>query len=127
MFKIGGIILKDSKMLVVHKRGMGPELIIPGGLVEKGETHYQTLKRELKEELRADLKSMEYFDSFQGKGVFEQTPLTIHTYVSKIEGEPTPDNEIDNMVWIDRDFKGYKLGPMLSDQIIPEMKKRGLF
>ena len=53
--KVGGIILKDKKILVERKNNNKEECIIPGGKRENNETDLETLKRELKEELSVDL------------------------------------------------------------------------
>ena len=53
--KVGGIILKDKKILVQRKNNNREECIIPGGKREGNETDFETLKRELKEELGLDI------------------------------------------------------------------------
>lgn len=47
--KVGGIILRGKKLLVVRKRTKDnrEEYIIPGGKREGNETDFETLKREL--------------------------------------------------------------------------------
>ena len=51
--KVGGIIIKNKKVLVVRKKTKEnfPEFIIPGGKRETGETDVETLQREIQEEV----------------------------------------------------------------------------
>ena len=58
--KVGGIILNDKKILVQRKRNNRIECIIPGGKRENNETDFETLKRELYEELSVELISTEF-------------------------------------------------------------------
>lgn len=51
---VGGIIVRDSKVLLTQRRpGKSYQFLweSPGGKAEPGETHLQTLQRELREEI----------------------------------------------------------------------------
>ena len=65
--KVGGIILKNKKILVQRKKNNREECIIPGGKRKDGESDFETLKRELYEELTVDLVSAEFMR--QGDGL----------------------------------------------------------
>ncbi len=60
-----GLIINDNKIaLVLKSRGAYTgKLDLPGGSFEHGERPQETLKREIKEELNADVKSFKLFDS----------------------------------------------------------------
>ena len=60
--KVGGIIIKNKKVLVVRKKTKGnfPEFIIPGGKREIGETDVETLQREIQEEVNLKVVKAEY-------------------------------------------------------------------
>ena len=60
-----GLIIKDNKIaLVLKSRGAYTgKLDLPGGSFEHGERPEVTLKREIKEELDADIKDYKLFDS----------------------------------------------------------------
>lgn len=128
--KIGGIILRDKEILVVKKRTKDnrEEYIIPGGKREKGETDYQTLARELKEEVSVDLVSATSFGGFDDIAIFENIPIHIEVYLAQIEGTPKCDSEIKELVWIDKNYatKGIKLGSILSRYVIPKLVEKGL-
>lgn len=60
---VAGIIYKDGKILIAKrnlKKDQGGKWEFPGGKVEKGETNEEALKREIKEELDADIEVKEY-------------------------------------------------------------------
>lgn len=60
-----GLIIERNKIALVKKsRGAYTgKLDLPGGSFEHGERPEETLKREIKEELGADIKSFKLFDS----------------------------------------------------------------
>lgn len=123
--KIGGIILKDKKLLVVKKttKDNRQEFIIPGGKREGSETDFETLKRELQEELQVELICANTFGGFDDIAVFENIPIHIEVYYAEISGEPVCDSEIKEAVWIDRNYKekGILLGSVLEKYVIPQL------
>ena len=73
--KVGGIILNDKKILVQRKRNNRIECIIPGGKRENNETDFETLKRELYEELSVELISTEFIGGYDDIAVFSNKPI----------------------------------------------------
>lgn len=59
-----GIILKDNKIALIRKArgGYKGKLDLPGGGIEHTETPEETLKRELLEEIEAEVVTYELFD-----------------------------------------------------------------
>ena len=53
-YRVAGILLRDNKILL-QKPLNDTGFAIPGGHVEFGEIHAQTLEREFKEEMKADI------------------------------------------------------------------------
>ncbi len=126
--KVGGVILKDKKILVQRKNNNREECIIPGGKREGNETDFETLKRELQEELSVELVKAEYIGTYQDIAVFSGKPLQVITYIATIKGEIKCNNEIKEAIWIDRNYKkqGIKVGSILGEHVIPELIKRNL-
>lgn len=128
--KVGGIILSEKKLLVVRKRTKDnrEEYIIPGGKREGNETDFQTLKRELSEEIQVELVDMEPFGGFDDIAVFENIPIHIEVYFAQVVGKPTCDSEIKDIVWIDKDYANYgiKLGSVLGKFVIPKLVEMGM-
>ena len=126
--KVGGIILKDKKILVQRKKNNRVECIIPGGKREKGESDLETLRRELYEELTVKLVDAEFLGGYDDIAVFSNEPIHVQAYLATVEGEIKCANEIKEALWIDKNYKkeGIKVGSILGEYIIPELIKRGL-
>lgn len=126
--KVGGIILKDKKILVQRKKNDREECIIPGGKREGKETDFETLKRELMEELTVELIDAEYIGGYDDIACFSNKPIHVQAYIAKTEGEIRCNNEIKEAIWIDRNYKeqGIKVGSILGEHVIPELIKRNL-
>ncbi len=126
--KVGGVILKDKKILVQRKNNNREECIIPGGKREDGETDFETLKRELMEELTVELIEAEFLGEYHDYACFSGKPLCVKTYLTKINGQIKCNHEIKEAIWIDKNYKekGIKLGSILEEYVIPELIKRNL-
>lgn len=126
--KVGGVILQDKKILVQRKKNNREECIIPGGKREGNETDFETLKRELEEELDILLEDSEYLGTYYDVAVFSNKPIKVATYLTKTSGKIKCKNEIKEAIWIDRNYKkqGIKLGSILEKYVIPELIKRDL-
>lgn len=126
--KVGGIILQDKKILVQRKNNNREECIIPGGKREGNETDFETLKRELFEELSVELVDIEFIGGYDDIAVFSGKAIHVQTYLVNIFGEIKCNNEIKEVLWIDRNYKeeGIKVGSILGEYVIPELIKRGL-
>ncbi len=126
--KVGGIILKDKKILVQRKTNNREECIIPGGKREGNETDFETLQRELMEELSVILVDMEYIGTYTDIAVFSDKTIQVKAYVANIKGEIQCNNEIKEALWIDKHYEeeGIKVGSILGKYVIPELIRRGL-
>ena len=126
--KVGGIILKDKKILVQRKKNNREECIIPGGKREGNETDFETLKRELMEELSVELINATFIGGYDDIAVFSNEPIHVQTYLAEIEGEIKCNNEIKEAIWIDKNYKqeGIKVGSILGEYVIPDLIKKGL-
>ena len=126
--KVGGIIIKDKKILVQRKNNNRDECIIPGGKRENGESDFETLKRELFEELSVELGSCEFIGGYDDIAVFSNKPIHVQAYIAEVKGEIKCNSEIKEAIWIDRDYKnkGIKVGSILGEHVIPELIKRNL-
>ena len=120
--KVGGIIVKDKKIVVQRKKNNREECIIPGGKRKGGETDFETLKRELKEELNVELIKADFIGGYDDIAVFSDKKIHVQTYLVEISGE------IKEALWIDKNYKedGIKVGSILGKYVIPELVKRGL-
>ena len=103
--KVAGIIIKDKKLLMCRKYDE-PHFIMPGGKVEEGETAEETLRRELKEELSVELKSVKTFKTWEAPHFRDKNKIVkMATYFVEIDGEPKKTTEVDEIAWIDSNYK----------------------
>lgn len=125
--KIGAAIVSDGKLLVVRKNSNADVFIIPGGKPEGDESHEETLRRELDEELGVEVASQSYLGSFEDIAEFENRPIRMDVYRVEISGEPIADSEIAETRWIDRDYAagGVRIGSVLSSFVVPKMESEG--
>ena len=84
--KVGGVILKDKKILVQRKKNNREECIIPGGKREGNETDFETLKRELDEELDVELLNAEFLGGYDDIACFSDEHFLIQ---KSVVGEKT--------------------------------------
>ena len=129
IYKIGAIITEQKKLLVVRKDVPGgTEWIMPGGKPEGREKPFETLKRELREELQLEVVRASFFGRFKETAVFEGVPLLVDAYVVVVRGVPTPSSEITECTLIDRSYneKGVILGAVLEKLIVPRLISEGL-
>ncbi len=126
--KVGGIILQDKKILVQRKNNNREECIIPGGKREGKESDFETLKRELKEELDVELIDAKFIGGYNDIAVFSDKPIHVQAYLVQIEGNIKVKNEIKEAIWIDRNYEsnGIKVGSILGKHIIPMLIKENL-
>ena len=81
---VAAVIKKDNKILATQ-RGYGEfkgGWEFPGGKPEEGETQKEALKREIKEELNADIKVDDYICTVEYD--YPNFHLTMHTYYASL-------------------------------------------
>src|SRR3990172_12032509 len=72
MSRVSGVIIKNNKILLMHRKKYGREYwVFPGGKVEPGETQEQAIAREIKEETSLEISKVfeviTYFDEDKAK------------------------------------------------------------
>ena len=128
--KAAGIIIRDKKLLV--ERSKGKEFFIsPGGSIEEGETPQQALIRELMEEFQITVteEDLEKFNTFSAPAAGNESRQVIMDVfmVKNFQGEPTPDNEVEEIAWITSNIPaGMKVGSIFEHNVIPALKEQGL-
>ncbi len=128
--KAAGIIIRDRKLLVERSVGR-THFISPGGTIEPGEEPKQTLIRELMEEFKIDTaeENFEEFGTFSAPAADQEDKQVIMTVylVKNYDGEPTPDNEVEEIAWITSAIpEGMKVGSIFEHDVIPRLKSEGL-
>lgn len=127
--KAGGVLIQDRQFLV--ERSKGKEIFIaPGGSIEPGETPEQALVRELMEEFQVTVKEedLEEFGTFyaQAAGQEDKRVRMDVFLVKKWQGEPTPDNEVEEIRWINSNPGAIALGSIFEHEVLPRLKQSDL-
>lgn len=100
---VAAIIIKDSKVFATQ-RGYGDfkdGWEFPGGKIEPKETNQEALMREIKEELKADIKVGELLHTVDYD--YPKFHLTMHCYLCTLESENITLTEHEAARWLDYD------------------------
>lgn len=97
------IIVKDNQVFATQ-RGYGEFKDwweFPGGKIEPGECPQDALKREIKEELDADITVAELMETVEWD--YPAFHLTMHCYICSLESESLHLNEHEASAWLTND------------------------
>ena len=75
-YGVTAVLQQGNKVLLVRNTYV-PNWHLPGGGIKKGETPKMALKRELLEELGAELKNVKYLEEFTWNGEYKRDHVTI--------------------------------------------------
>lgn len=125
--KLAYVHLKDKRVLMTMSKGKDT-WYIPGGKRDEGETDYEALVREMKEETTVDIipETIRYHGSFtaQAHGKPKGVLVRMTCYTGEFEGELRPNEEIERV-----DYKGSEIYESLApvDKLIfDDLKNRNL-
>ena len=124
MEKVAGLIVQEGRILVARKDVPDRfEWIIPGGKPLPGESQEDTLRREVAEELGAEVREIRWFGWFADQATFEEVPLSMDVYEVTLDREPRPCGEITELAWLDRQYRqnGEVVGNFLERDILPAL------
>jgi 8-oxo-dGTP diphosphatase len=132
--KVGLLILDSTqtKFLVCMKAKSAKDYfyLLPGGKIEKEETHKDCLIREIKEELncKVDLSSLKFISEYVDVAAgHPDKEVSIQLYSGKLIGSPIPSSEIKEIHWVGKDsISDPKCSPIAKNKIIPDLVKKGI-
>jgi 8-oxo-dGTP pyrophosphatase MutT (NUDIX family) len=104
--QIASIAVLDGNKLLIGKRNDDGRYNMPGGKIDKNESHLDGAVRELMEEtgINPGIHKFEYLGSTDGKSHVGRE-ITVHSYVVKgnygTNSKNDPDGEVDKWVYVD--------------------------
>jgi 8-oxo-dGTP pyrophosphatase MutT (NUDIX family) len=130
IYKIGGILIKDRKLLVCRSKGK-EAFIAPGGKIEGNEKPFDALRRELMEEIGVTVEegNIGIFGTFYApaaydpKNILRMDVLLVNLW----QGEPKAGSEVEEIAWVNTDMaKNMKMGSIFEHEVLPRLKKKNL-
>ncbi len=99
---LGWVHVRNRQLLCVRSRGKDA-FYLPGGKRESGESDWQAIAREVREELQVelDLQSFQPFATFNAPahGYTATTRVILACYQAEFRGEIQPSAEIEEIAW----------------------------
>jgi 8-oxo-dGTP diphosphatase len=123
---IAAAVIEDARLLLVSKRAAPEVFYLPGGKPADGETAEDCLRREIAEELGAEVIALEAFDVVHALAALERVPMEMTVYRTTLDRRPAPAAEISELRWYDpaMPFAG-RLAPAVADHVIPALLAAG--
>ncbi len=125
ILKVGAVILKGKKFMVVREKG-DESYIMPGGRPEAGETAEQTLRREIKEELNAEVKSFSGIGRLEGPSTRKDTLVSQDLFLTEVAGDIKPSSEIEDIKWVGSKPGKVNISTFIQKVMIPKLLELGL-
>ena len=124
--KIALLYYRNGKILTTRSKGKDA-YYFPGGKREGSESDLETLVREIKEELSVDIipESVKPYGIFsaQAHGKSNGVIVQMSCYTAEFTGELRPDNEIEEIRWID--YSDYDTVSPVDKLILDDLRSKG--
>ena len=117
--KIGLLLVRNGKLLVVRKRE-GTLWILPGGKPEPGEEDEQALRREILEELGCHATwTRPYTECTAPAADLQDMIVTVSCHLGEVAGVIRPCGEIEEIRWIDMKAPDVPLAISIEEEMLP--------
>ena len=126
--KAGLLHVKEGRVLLCRKKYTTALLILPGGVIETGETAEECLRRECREELgEVEVSQIQYLGGYESPAAGQDgKTVRIDLYSGQLQGTPVAHAEILTLVWFGPQDDPALLAPSLRNIIFPDLRERGL-
>jgi 8-oxo-dGTP diphosphatase len=125
--KAGLLTVRDGRVLLCRKKHTTALLILPGGVMEAGETAEACLRREVREELgEVRMGELTRLGTYESPAAVEGKTVRVELFGGELDGEPRAAAEIRELVWFGEGDDRAQLAPSLREMIFPDLERRGL-
>jgi 8-oxo-dGTP pyrophosphatase MutT (NUDIX family) len=117
-------VVRHANLLLVAKSAAPHVFFLPGGKPEPGESHTETLQRELGEELGVACVDLDHLLEVRRPAALEHVPMHMTVYRGQLLGRPARASEIASVRWWPRDSVP-EIAPAVAGDVIPLLIKTG--
>ncbi len=123
IIKYALLIIKDNKVLLQEEKDQD-KLLLPGGKPKKGEDAISCLKREIKEELSADIieETLRHLGKFEDIAADGVSILSAEIFLGELKTKPKPSGEVKKIVWFGLKDNFEKLSPVIRNKVLPYLE-----
>jgi 8-oxo-dGTP diphosphatase len=125
--KAGLLCIREGRVLLCRKKHTTSALILPGGVIEPGETPIACLHREVAEELGdVQLSNLQFLGTYESPAAIPGKTVKVELFAGDLQGEPSAASEIKELIWFSPGDDATALAPSLRDVIFPDLARRGV-
>ena len=121
---VAGAILSARGLLLVSKRAAPAVFYLPGGKPEADESAEACLRRELREELRVEVRTATPLLDVRAPAALERVEMEMMVFLTAVRGKPTAGAEISGLAWWPERMD-LELAPAVRDAVIPQLLATG--
>ena len=129
IYKAGLLCIEEGRVLLCRKKKRpASHLILPGGKLEGNETAEEAVRRECCEELGdVAITNLQHLGTYEAPAAGQENKtVKIDLFWGGLQGAPSAQAEIGELVWFDPSSDGGALAPSLRDVIFPDLRRRGI-
>jgi 8-oxo-dGTP diphosphatase len=120
-------VIREGRLLLVSKDAAPDVFYLPGGKPEPNEEADDCVRREVEEELGAQLITLEFLETVEAPAALEGVPMAMDVFVGTLDREPFAAREIAELAWyrVGEPFAG-RLAPAIAGGVLPSLRARSL-
>jgi 8-oxo-dGTP diphosphatase len=117
MLRVAAVaVVEDGRLLLVSKNAAPDVFYLPGGKPDQGESPAECVRREVREELGAELTALEFHETVHAPAALEGVPMAMDVFRATLDREPAPAAEIAALAW-------YRPGEPFAGRLAPAIAR----